>query len=72
MAHDYDFKPWGGESVQEVNARIEKFLAAVRKNNKEALIVSHGGIGRTFYHLLKGERLKGGGVGNAKIHEFEI
>ncbi|MEK7586369.1 MAG: histidine phosphatase family protein [Patescibacteria group bacterium] len=72
LAHNYDFKPWGGESVQEVSARVKKFLDEVKKNNKEALIVSHGGIVRTIYYLLKGETLKGGAIGNAKIHEFEI
>ncbi len=72
LAHDYNLEPWGGESVQAVNARVKKVIDEIKKDGKRALVVAHGGIVRAAYHILTAKNLKAGGVGNARIHVFEV
>jgi broad specificity phosphatase PhoE len=44
-----DFKPDSGESMKEVDARVNKELTKIVKDHKgeEILIVAHGGVNRT-------------------------
>lgn len=53
----FDYRPFGGESVDEVRERLLGFLNEVkeRHKNKEVLFVTHGGIIRMLYLLENGQ-----------------
>jgi len=55
-----DFRPDGGESMKEVDARVNKELAKIVKDHKgeEILIVAHGGVNRTILCRALGLDLK--------------
>lgn len=48
----YDYRPYGGESVADVTARIQKFIELI-KTQKESIvmIVTHRGVIRVLYDL---------------------
>lgn len=54
---NFDYTPFGGESVQDVKQRLISFLKGVKVKHKdeEVLIITHGGIIRFFYLLDIGE-----------------
>ena len=52
----WDFEPPGGESYLDVLRRVESWLAGV---DRPAVVVSHGGIGRTLM-VLHGTRREAG------------
>jgi len=68
---EYDYRPYGGESVEDVEKRFRKFIKEVRKANKNALIVTSIGIIRIAYKLLLARKGKIE-VKNASVHRFEI
>jgi broad specificity phosphatase PhoE len=69
--HKYDYRPYGGESVEDVEKRLNKFLEDVKTSGyNSALIVSSIGIIRLVYKILKGEHVTE--VKNASVHTFEI
>lgn len=49
----FDYQPFGGESVKEVKKRVTEFLKKVKQKHKdnEILIITHGGIIRLLYLL---------------------
>lgn len=49
----FDYRPYGGESVKEVKKRVTKFLKKVKRKHRdnEILIITHGGIIRLLYLL---------------------
>jgi len=56
--YEYDFKPYGGESSKEVEARVKSFLEDLKKQRyKLVLIVTHGGIIRWINYLVTGEKI---------------
>jgi broad specificity phosphatase PhoE len=68
---EYDYRPYGGESVEDVTARLESFLQLAKKSELEAaLAVSSIGIIRLLYKILLNERVVE--VENGSIHRFEI
>ncbi|MDD4351847.1 MAG: histidine phosphatase family protein [Candidatus Gracilibacteria bacterium] len=45
----------GGESWNAVYSRVKKFFAALKKQDyKQVLLVAHGGVIRSYFHLIKG------------------
>ncbi len=68
----YDYRPYGGESVDDVKERLMNFVFDIQKNHKgkKILIVAHGGIIRLLHHLLKGEIPEK--IHNASLHEFDF
>ncbi|MDR3764025.1 MAG: histidine phosphatase family protein [Acidobacteriota bacterium] len=68
----YDYRPWGGECVADVKARVEAFLkkAPEYSGGKDMAVVTHGGIIKMLYILLAPERRRP--IGNCSVHEFEI
>jgi len=67
----YDYKPYGGESVQDVTDRLNKFLDNVKgSGHKVALVVSSIGILRLVYKLLLNKDIVE--INNASVHTFEI
>jgi alpha-ribazole phosphatase len=68
----YDYRPYGGESAEDVHNRIRKFVSEVKEkySDKKILVVAHGGILRAA-ELLFNERSTGH-IANAAVIEFEI
>lgn len=68
----YNYRPYGGESVEDVKNRLMDFISEVRKDykNEKVLIVCHGGIMRLLHHLLKGKIPEK--IHNASLHEFDF
>ena len=68
----YDYRPFGGESGEDVKNRLLKFVAEIKGTHadKKVLIVAHSGIMR-LSHLLFRE-IEVGHIKNASIEEFEI
>ena len=68
----YDYRPFGGESVEDVRKRLFACIDDMRRNKKDGkiLVVTHGGIIRLLYNLLNGEVHEE--IHNNSIHEFEF
>ncbi|MFA5791753.1 MAG: histidine phosphatase family protein [Candidatus Paceibacterota bacterium] len=68
----YDYRPYGGESAEDVKKRLFAFIEDIRnqKNNKKILIVTHGGIIRMLHNLLNNEVRRE--IQNSSIHEFDF
>ena len=71
----YDWRPNGGESFEDVKKRVLKFLKEINLKNKdskdgEILIVTHGGIIRLLTFLETGAILDQ--IGNASIQPFDL
>ena len=69
---EYDYRPYGGESVQDVKKRLFAFIEDIRRNKKseKILVVAHGGIIRLLHNIQKGEVHEK--IHNSSIHEFEF
>lgn len=52
----FDYRPFGGESVEDVKKRLIPFLKKIKKTHKEneVLLITHGGIIRIMHLLEKG------------------
>lgn len=71
LRQEYDYRSYGGESVEDVRARLMKFLDELKKENyQKVLVVSHGGITRLMHFLFFQKEIRE--LKNATIHEFEI
>lgn len=48
----YDYRPYGGESVEEVTTRVSQFIESLRLHKEEiVMLVTHRGIIRILYDL---------------------
>lgn len=69
--YTYDFTPYGGESSDEVEARVRSFIDDLRQAPyKTVLIVTHGGIIRWIHYLCTGEKIQA--QPNAKVFDLRI
>jgi len=68
----YDYRPFGGESVDDVRKRLLRFRDHVKREypGKSVLAVTHGGIIRLACHFQGGE-INWRFV-NASVHEFDL
>ena len=68
----YDYRSAGGESVDDVQKRVLRFLKKIKgvHGNHEVLLVTHGGIIRLLHMLQDGKVLEG--IDNASLHEFDL
>jgi probable phosphoglycerate mutase len=66
----YDYRPYGGESVAQVTARVEQFLSTAPANNGsgDLVVVTHGGVIRILYSLLAPGPRKP--IPNCSVHIF--
>ncbi len=73
LIQEYDYRPHGGESVEDVKNRFLKFIDELRKNysDKKILIIAHGGILKLAHFVLLEKKLDHT-PHNASIHEFDI
>ena len=69
---EYDYRPLGGEHVDEVRNRIFSFIENIKSKhlNKKILVVTSGGIIRLLYKVINKEIRDF--VPNSSIHEFEF
>ena len=70
---NYNYRPYGGESVEDVKNRLRKIVNEVKKDfsDKKVLVVAHGGILKLANVLFLGKKLEKT-PDNASIFEFEI
>lgn len=68
----YDYRPYGGESVEDLKKRLFDFIEEISHTKKsgEVLVVAHGGIIRLLHKLKSGEAHEV--IHNSSIHEFEF
>jgi probable phosphoglycerate mutase len=66
----YDYRPYGGESVGEVTARIKEFLrtALELSGGRDLVAVTHGGVIKLLYTLLASDGRKP--ITNCSEHVF--
>lgn len=68
----YDYRPYGGESVADVKARVIKFLETLPlSENDTVIVVTHRGIIRVLYDLYPIES-SGDEIVPASKHVFRI
>jgi len=69
----YDFRPYGGESVEEVKVRLLKSLEEIKgaHQDKVVLVVTHGGILRLLHQLFPQSK-ESPTLSNVSIHEFDL
>lgn len=75
----YDYRPFGGESAEEVEHRLKEFVDELVLNRpcNAALVVTHYGIIELMYKITGKERSglgseSGTGISNDSVHEFVI
>jgi len=69
----YDYRTYGGESVEQVRKRLLKVFKKINNTykNHEVLIVTHGGIIR-FMHFLEQRTVIEDTVKNASIYTYNL
>lgn len=72
LEQKYNYRPYRGESVDDVKERLMRFIEELRKNylKKKVLIVAHGGILKLAHFLFLEKKINT--PDNASIYEFEI
>lgn len=72
----YNYRPYGGESVEDVEARVQGFLDFLEKEHgphddtgTEIVVVTHAEIIRLMYKLLSKEPAQS--IHNVCVHEFQ-
>lgn len=68
----YDYRPYGGEHVEDVKKRLFDFINELsrKKTKGKILVVTHGGIIRLLHNIINGE--VHGYLENCSVHEFEF
>jgi broad specificity phosphatase PhoE len=69
-SYNYDLRPYGGESSEEVRKRIEDFLNYLKEQGGQPVAVSHAGIIRWFYYLCIGQKISS--PPNASVHLLDF
>jgi broad specificity phosphatase PhoE len=71
IKQQYDYRQYGGESVEDVAKRFQTFLEEVKRSPYDiSLVVSSVGVVRLFYKILLNEVVAD--IQNASVHKFEI
>jgi len=68
----YDYRPYGGESVEDVKKRVFAFIKDLQNNSKDKkiLVVTHAGIIRLLYYV--SDNKIGQEIPNSSVYEFEF
>lgn len=66
----YDYRPYGGESVAEVTARVKEFVRWEQEiaDGRDLVAVTHGGVIKLLYTLLACDGRKP--ITNCSVHVF--
>jgi 2,3-bisphosphoglycerate-dependent phosphoglycerate mutase len=69
---EYDYRPYGGESVEDVRKRVFDFVADIQKKEKDdsVLVVTSAGVICVIHHVLHGKVPEK--IHNSSVHEFEF
>ncbi len=68
---EYNYRPYGGESVSDVKDRLVKFVNMIKVEHEQpVLAVTSGGIIRLMYWIMSDEPLTH--IPNGSVHKFEI
>jgi broad specificity phosphatase PhoE len=69
---DYDYRPYGGESAEDVKKRLLRFIDEVKRDysDRRVLVVAHGGILRFAHKLFHDADIDH--IENAALEEFEV
>lgn len=69
----FDYRPYGGESAEEVKKRVVAFLKKIqgKHQNHEVLFVTHGGIIRLL-HLLEHNKPLIDDIEHISLHTFDL
>lgn len=68
---EYNYRPFGGESVDDVKVRVQRFLDTIKNSHHEkVLVVTSSGIIRVLYLLLQNKIMVK--IPNASVHMFEL
>ena len=69
----FDYRPFGGESAENVRKRVFAFLKRINKKHAdcEALIITHGGIIRIL-HLLEHNKPLVDDIAHISLHTFDL
>ncbi len=72
VAQKYDYRPYGGESVEDVHSRVRAFLEEMKRSHPDGVIVAvtSAGIIRALHDVLNGQAPEI--VHNSSFHEFEF
>ncbi len=71
-SYNSDNKYTNLESMKSVYKRVSNFLDEIKKNNKDTLIVTHGGVSRAIYWYFNGFDNSFFECENCKIYEYTI
>ena len=66
----YDYREYGGESVEDVKNRIFSFIDELKMKEGKILLVTHGGVIRLLHNTVNNQ--KQDHIKNSSIHEFEF
>jgi broad specificity phosphatase PhoE len=67
----YDFRPYGGESAEDVKARLLKFLEEVKTQPYSKVVIAcHSGVISMMRHLFPNNEISP--ITNTSVHEFEL
>ena len=66
----YDYRPYGGESVEDVTARVKAYLRSAQEiaDGRDLVAVTHGGVIKLLYTLLESDGRKP--ITNCSVHVF--
>lgn len=68
----YDYHPYGGESVEDVTSRVQKFVELLKtRKEKDVMLVTHRGVIRILYDLYP-NNVSAANIVPGSIHIFEI
>ncbi len=68
----YDYRPYDGESVDDVKVRVFSFIKEIcrEKPNEKILVITSGGIIRLLHNVINNEVYEV--IQNSSIHEFDF
>ncbi|MFA6226916.1 MAG: histidine phosphatase family protein [Candidatus Paceibacterota bacterium] len=72
LEQKYNYRPYGGESVEDVKERVLRFIEELKSqySDKKVLIIAHGGIMKIMNLLLLRNIINT--PGNSTVRQFDI
>lgn len=69
---EYNYRPFGGESIEDVKQRVFSFISEMlkKRKDKKILVVTSGGVIRLLHKFLNKEVHEV--IHNSSVHEFEF
>lgn len=68
---EFNYRPYGGESVEQVMVRVNRFLDMIEKRDSgNVLLATHGGVIRVIYKIL--QLSQPDHIANGSAHMFDL